>query len=79
MEGLPQDKVAEALVRAIVDLSHALGMEVIAEGVETPDQRRTLATNGCRAIQGFLVGRPCVSTNVDALVASLDGYVKALT
>ena len=49
---------AESIVRAIVDLSHALQLEVVAEGVETQQQRRVLEALGCDRLQGFLIGRP---------------------
>lgn len=47
-----------AIARTILGLGHTLGLEVIAEGVETADQRNFLAMHGCRAFQGFLFGRP---------------------
>jgi diguanylate cyclase (GGDEF)-like protein/PAS domain S-box-containing protein len=47
-----------AIARTILGLGHTLGLEVIAEGVETADQRDFLALHGCRAFQGFLFGRP---------------------
>jgi len=47
-----------AIARTILGLGHTLGLEVIAEGVETTDQRNFLALHGCRAFQGFLFGRP---------------------
>lgn len=47
-----------ATARTILGLSHTLGLEAIAEGVETADQRNFLAMHGCRAFQGFLFGRP---------------------
>lgn len=47
-----------AIVKAIVALGHSLGMEVVAEGVETESQLRKLAELECDRIQGFLLGRP---------------------
>lgn len=47
-----------AIARTILGLGHTLGLEVIAEGVETADQRNFLAMHGCRAFQGYLFGRP---------------------
>ncbi len=48
----------EAVLRCVVDLAHALDLRVIAEGVETPDQRDLMCRLGCDALQGFLLGRP---------------------
>jgi diguanylate cyclase (GGDEF)-like protein/PAS domain S-box-containing protein len=48
----------EAIVRAIVSMSHSMGLYVIAEGVETEAQMKKLTELGCNAVQGFLTGRP---------------------
>jgi len=47
-----------ALVAAVVTLAKALGLQVIAEGIETEDQRQTLIDLGCTLGQGFLIARP---------------------
>jgi diguanylate cyclase (GGDEF)-like protein/PAS domain S-box-containing protein len=47
-----------AIARTILGLGHTLGLDVIAEGVETQNQRDFLAQNGCRAYQGYLFSRP---------------------
>lgn len=46
------------LVRAIIAMSQALGLSVVAEGVETPEQLELLAELGCDQVQGYLVCRP---------------------
>ena len=46
------------LVRAILDLAASLGMQVVAEGIETQEQADALATMGCLYGQGWLFGRP---------------------
>ena len=52
------DESDAALVKTIVSLGHALGLNVIAEGVETKEQRDFLARSGCRTFQGFYFSRP---------------------
>ena len=46
------------LVRAIVSLSSDLGMAVVAEGVETPEERDVLIDQGCDLLQGYYFARP---------------------
>jgi len=52
--GLPGDGRDAGIVRAILQMARALGMRVIAEGVETEDQRAFLREAGCDEFQGFL-------------------------
>ncbi|MBI1204881.1 MAG: EAL domain-containing protein [Rhodopseudomonas sp.] len=49
---------AMAIVRAIISLGHSLDVPVLAEGVETDNQRDFLAQEGCDDMQGYLIGRP---------------------
>lgn len=49
---------ADAVVRAVLGLACGLGLEVVAEGVETEDQRRALLAHGCRLAQGHLFAPP---------------------
>jgi diguanylate cyclase (GGDEF)-like protein/PAS domain S-box-containing protein len=46
------------IARTIINLGRGLGLEVIAEGVETDDQLAFLANNGCDAVQGYLIASP---------------------
>ena len=56
--GRPDERPAEALVRAMVNVAEALSLDTVAEGVETEAQRDALLALGCRFVQGYLFGRP---------------------
>jgi diguanylate cyclase (GGDEF)-like protein/PAS domain S-box-containing protein len=56
--GLGTNKGDTAIVTAVLSLAHALGMQAIAEGVETADQLAELRALGCDMAQGFYLARP---------------------
>jgi predicted signal transduction protein with EAL and GGDEF domain len=58
VRGLEVEEVDIAIVRAVVELAHALGLEVVAEGVETTGQRRLLTELFCDTLQGYLFSPP---------------------
>lgn len=58
VSGLPGDKEDAAIVRATLSLAAALGLAVVAEGVEHDAQREFLSAHGCQYVQGWLVARP---------------------
>ena len=60
----------EILVRSIVELAHNLGLQVVAEGVETDAVAEHLRRLGCDRLQGFLLGRPMHHEAVTALLAA---------
>lgn len=64
---LGEDRRGEAVVQKLVELSHDLGLEVIAEGVETEAQRRTLGKMRCDLIQGYLFSPPTTAAEVEVL------------
>ena len=68
--GLASDLGDLAVVRAIVDLGHSLGLIVIAEGVEQEVTRDQLAEMGCDVAQGFLISRPLRADRFDAWLAA---------
>jgi diguanylate cyclase (GGDEF)-like protein/PAS domain S-box-containing protein len=66
MDRAPQQA---AIVKAIVSLAHNLGMEVVAEGVETRAQADALRTLGCRRGQGFLFSQPLPAEEAGRLLS----------
>jgi diguanylate cyclase (GGDEF)-like protein/PAS domain S-box-containing protein len=57
-----------AIVRAIVTLAHQLGMEVVAEGIQTDEQRARLKSLGCEYGQGFFLSEPVPADRAEALL-----------
>ena len=57
------------LVAAIVGMARSLGLEVTAEGVETPEQHARLRELGCPRLQGYLYGKPCDAWSFDSRLA----------
>jgi diguanylate cyclase (GGDEF)-like protein/PAS domain S-box-containing protein len=55
---LSHSQQSATIIRAVIALSRGLDVPVVAEGVETAEQLKFLAAEGCDAIQGYLVGRP---------------------
>ena len=65
---LRNESNANVLFNAIVVMAHALGMRVVAEGVESLDQLRALQGLGCDEVQGFYVSRPVPAAELPALM-----------
>ena len=62
---------AAAIVRTTVGLAHELGLRVVAEGVETAEQRTALAELGCTAAQGYHFFKPMPADKIGAVLGSL--------
>jgi diguanylate cyclase (GGDEF)-like protein len=70
VDGLGAEDEDTAIVSAIVDIAHSLGLSAIAEGVETPEQLASLHELGCPAAQGYLFAAPLPSDEVEAMLAA---------
>jgi diguanylate cyclase (GGDEF)-like protein len=71
--GLGHDDTLTLLTRTVVQLGRALGLRVVAEGIEQPRQLRVLREMGCDEGQGFLIARPMPAAGVEALITAPDG------
>ncbi len=66
IKDLPHDKDDRAIVRAIISLAKNLELEVLAEGVETKEQKKFLVENWCDSAQGYLFAKPMNSNDFEA-------------
>jgi EAL domain-containing protein (putative c-di-GMP-specific phosphodiesterase class I) len=60
-----------AIVRAIITLGHALGLKVVAEGVETRAHLDFLRQHGCDELQGYFFSRPVPAADMEALLRNM--------
>ncbi len=67
---LPHNTRSAELVKAIISVGRSLHMELVAEGVETPEQAAYLHSVGCHLAQGYLFGRPVEMAAFDKLLVS---------
>ncbi len=70
VKDLGRDPDDEVIVRTIVQLGHSLGLQIVAEGVETESQANILQQHGCEFVQGFLYGRPQPARDFQRLVVA---------
>ncbi|HVR29362.1 MAG TPA: EAL domain-containing protein [Thermoanaerobaculia bacterium] len=68
--GIPSDRACATVVSAAVRLGRGLGLDVIAEGVETPAQLHFLRRSGCESAQGYLLCPPLPHEKFEAVLAS---------
>lgn len=69
IKDLPADEDGAAITRAIIDLGHALGFTITAEGIETREQYDFVRNAGCDQGQGYLIGRPMPVAQFDHWLA----------
>ncbi|MGO1618199.1 MAG: putative bifunctional diguanylate cyclase/phosphodiesterase [Oceanisphaera sp.] len=68
VRGLPEDSSSLAIIRAVIAMANSLGLEVIAEGVETEIQRDILRANGCSLYQGYLYAKPQAAAQLEVMI-----------
>lgn len=68
VRGLESETSGFAIIRAIITLAHALGIEALAEGVEDSTQLDVLQREGCDLVQGYLINRPVAALAVHGLL-----------
>jgi diguanylate cyclase (GGDEF)-like protein len=67
VDGMGRERESAAIVQSIIHLGRALGMEVVAEGVETEAQLQALRLAGCSHLQGYYLARPMAEEDALAL------------
>ena len=70
------DKSDAAITEAIVKLGQALGLELVAEGVETREQADALLAYGCQIMQGYLYSRPLPFAQTCERLSAENGKVR---
>ena len=68
VSGLEQQVENRVIVEAIIMMAHAFGLDVTAEGLETPEQLDVLRDLGCANVQGYLLGRPMAAADIEHLL-----------
>jgi len=76
VQDVDRDDDARAIVCAVIKLSHALGLTVVAEGVETASQLEILRRLGCDELQGFLFARPMPARHLQAWLSGHESAVQ---
>jgi diguanylate cyclase (GGDEF)-like protein len=66
---LPEDEEDAAITKAVIALSKSLNLRVIAEGVETQEQKEFLVQNGCKHIQGYFYAKPMPASEMEMILS----------
>ncbi|HEY5009427.1 MAG TPA: bifunctional diguanylate cyclase/phosphodiesterase [Caulobacteraceae bacterium] len=77
VDNVTRDRQSAVIVASVARLAASLGMTVVAEGVETEEQRQILIAAGCGALQGYRFGKPMSARDVTTLLAGLAAEAEA--
>ncbi|MBI5927354.1 MAG: EAL domain-containing protein [Aquabacterium sp.] len=76
VQDLPGNDSDAQLVGTMISMAHGLRMNVVAEGVEMPDQEAFLASRGCDVVQGYLYSRPVPAVQIEHMLENVNGKQK---
>jgi diguanylate cyclase (GGDEF)-like protein len=68
VQSIDTNHTARRLVQAVIGVAHGLGLNIVAEGVETESQREALIAAGCHTMQGFLFARPRPAADLEEIL-----------
>jgi EAL domain-containing protein (putative c-di-GMP-specific phosphodiesterase class I) len=71
-ENIATNNRTRGVVQAVIELAHALDLNVVAEGVENEEQRKMLAEMGCDEMQGYFISRPLPEDRLISLLKNLN-------
>jgi len=75
VSGIAESQHDASLVRTIIAMGESLGMDVVAEGVETVQQLAALRALGCSKVQGYLISHPVPAIAMRSTIAALDSFM----
>jgi two-component system CheB/CheR fusion protein len=78
VHGIAAERDDRSIAKTIIDMAHALGFRVVAEGVETQAQLEVLRQDGCDIVQGYLFYRPLSSADFEGLLRQPEKISPAL-
>jgi len=74
VSGVAEDESARSLVRTIIAMGDSLGLDMVAEGIESVRQLQILAEMKCSKAQGFLISHPVPPESMGSTIAALDSF-----
>jgi len=74
VDGLPNGEEDICIVKSIIGLAKGMGLDLVAEGVETQEQANWLFENGCDYLQGYLISKPVHSADIIKLMSKQNSF-----